>query len=546
MNSNLTLEINNETLIRLKKLAKEKNLSVNNLVDIIIENQLNTENKNHLIDKNNSLLRQHEDSIFQVADTLSDGMYLADKNNIIISVNKSYTNITGLHPEDVIGKNIQEVLNERYLNNEYIMLQGDNLMEYSISNEKNIDKPHISEKPSAISNIVLNQKKEISLIGAISTNNVRKTVIFTGKPYFDEAGDITHALVIIREIGSLSELTQKLLDAETKNKKYLNELIHLRNSKFNENLIAKDSAMEKVLQTINHVSKTDATVLITGETGVGKEIIAQEIYKKSHRNKQPYIKVNCAAIPESLIESELFGYERGAFTGADKKEKLGYFQIAQGGTLLLDEIGELPIKMQSKLLRVLQEKEITRIGGTSPIKLDVRIIAATNQNLKEQIKKGLFREDLYYRLNVIPIEIPPLRNRRSDITLLAYKFLNTYNKKYNRHKEFEESALQLLESYSWPGNVRELQNLVERLVIISDSNIIETNNVLNIIGINTSEYSILNKDEITLKEATDIIEKTLIEKALKKHKSSRKAAAILGITQPTVIRKAKALGIENW
>lgn len=546
MNSKLTFEVNNEILIRLKKLAKEKNLSVDALIDIIIEKQLNAKNKNHLIIKDNTLLRQHEDSIFQVADTLSDGMYIADKNNIIISVNRSYTKITGLRPDDVLGKNIQEVLNERYLNNEYIMLQGDNLMEYNLSNGKNIDKPHISKKPSAICTMVLKQKKELSLIGAISTNNIRKTVIFTGKPYFDEIGAITHVLVIIREIGALSELTQKLLDAETKNKKYLNELIHLRNSKFNENLIATDPSMEKVLQTVNHVSKTDATVLITGETGVGKEIIAQEIYKKSHRNKQPYIKVNCAAIPESLIESELFGYEKGAFTGADRKEKLGYFEIAQGGTLLLDEIGELPIKMQSKLLRVLQEKEITRIGGTIPIKLDVRIIAATNQDLKEQIKKGLFRDDLYYRLNVVPIEIPPLRNRKTDITLLAYKFLNTYNKKYNRHKEFEENALQLLENYSWPGNVRELQNIVERLVIISDKNLIEKSNVLNIIGVSTNEYSILNKDEITLKEATDIIEKTLIEKALKKHKSSRKAALILGVTQPTVVRKAKALGIENW
>lgn len=546
MNSKLTLEVNNEILIKLEKLTKEKNLSVDTLVDIIIENQLNAENNNYLIVKENTLLRQHEDSIFQVADTLSDGMYLADKNNIIISVNKSYTKITGLRPDEVLGKNIQEVLNERYLNNEYIMLQGDHLMEYNISTWENIDKPHISEKPSAICTMVLKQKKEISLIGAIITNNIRKTVIFTGKPYFDDTGAITHVLVIIREIGALSELTQKLLDAETKNKKYLNELIHLRNSKFNENLIAKDSAMEKVLQIINHVSKTDATVLITGETGVGKEIIAQEIYKKSHRDKQPYIKVNCAAIPESLIESELFGYEKGAFTGADKKEKLGYFEIAQGGTLLLDEIGELPIKMQSKLLRVLQEKEITRIGGTMPIKLDVRIIAATNQNLKEQIKKGLFREDLYYRLNVIPIEIPPLRNRKADITLLAYKFLNKYNKKYTRHKEFEENALQLLENYSWPGNVRELQNTVERLVIISDSNIIEKSNVINIIGGNSNEYSTLDRDEVTLKEATDIIEKTLIEKALKKHKSSRKAALVLGVTQPTVVRKAKALGIEKW
>lgn len=546
MDSKLAIEVDSIINFKLVKLAEEKNISINTLIDILIKNNIDNEYKFNSIVEENKTLKQREDTIFQIADTLSDGMYLADKNNVIISVNKSYTKITGLQPNQVIGKNIQEVLNKKYLNNEYLMLQGDYFLEYTDTPKENIDKPHISQKPYAISGMVLKEKKELSLIGAIDTNNVRRTVIFKGKPYFDETGEITHVLVIIREIGAFSELIQKLLDAEKKNKKYLNELIHLRNNLLNENLIAKDSAMEKVLQLINHVSKTDATVLITGETGVGKEVIAQEIYKKSNRNKQPYIKVNCAAIPESLIESELFGYEKGAFTGANKKEKLGYFEIAQGGTLLLDEIGELPIKMQSKLLRVLQEKEITRIGGITPIHLDVRILAATNQNLKTQIEKGLFREDLYYRLNVIPIEVPPLRKRKTDIALLAYKFLNKYNKKYNRHKVFEETALHFLENYSWPGNVRELQNTIERLVIIGDSNIIERNNVASILGSNTYEYSIIENQEITLKEATDIIEKTLIERALKKHKSSRKAASVLGITQPTVVRKAKALGIKNW
>nr|WP_275299492.1 sigma 54-interacting transcriptional regulator [Clostridium sp. YIM B02506] len=311
-------------------------------------------------------------------------------------------------------------------------------------------------------------------------------------------------------------------------------------------MIAKDASMKRIIQLINSVAKTDATILITGETGVGKEVIATEIYKKSNRSNKAYIKINCAAIPESLLESEMFGYEKGAFTGAIKKEKLGYFELAQKGTLLLDEIGEMPMKLQSKLLRVLQEKEITRIGGTKPINLDVRIIAATNQNLEQQIKNGTFREDVYYRLNVIPIEIPPLRERKDDISILADTFLNKFNLKYNKNKKIEASVLEVLEEYNWPGNVRELENLLERLVIYGDDEIINKENINNILRKNEFSQYLVEREEITLKEAVDLLEKDIIEKTLKKYRSSRKAAKVLGVTQPTVLRKAKSLGIKDW
>lgn len=294
------------------------------------------------------------------------------------------------------------------------------------------------------------------------------------------------------------------------------------------------------------MAKTDATILIKGETGVGKEVVAREIYRRSNRSKQAYIKVNCAAIPESLLESEMFGYEKGAFTGADRKEKLGYFEIAQGGTLLLDEIGEMPIKLQSKLLRVLQEREVTRIGGTKPIKLDVRIIAATNQNIEEQIKKGTFREDLFYRLNVIPIEVPPLRERKADIPVLAYKFIDKFTEKYNINKRFEVAAIEVLENYEWPGNVRELENTIERLLIIGDESSVDEKDVINVLGKDKLPYHVIENENITLKEATDILERSIIERTLRKYKSSRKAAKVLGVTQPTVLRKAKALGIKEW
>lgn len=535
-----------ETKSRLNELAKEKGLSINTLINILIKDSSENEDEIRKLAEENRILKQREDEIFHVADDVSDGIYLADRDGIVISVNNSYTKITGILQHEVVGKNMQAVLNEKYLSNEYFMLQDENLNEFNDSTKGNIDKPQITEKPFAICRMVLEQKKKISIIGAIETKKTRKTVLFIGKPYFDENSNVTHVLVVMRDIEGFAQVKKRLFEVEKRSKKYLDELIYLRNNQFSDNLIAKDSSMGNVLEMINHVAKTDATVLITGETGVGKEVVAGEIYKKSNRNKQPYIKVNCAAIPESLLESEMFGYERGSFTGADKKEKLGYFEIAHGGTLLLDEIGEMPLKLQSKLLRVLQEKEITRIGSTKSIKIDVRIIAVTNQNVEEQIKMGTFREDLYYRLNVIPIEIPPLRKRKSDIALLAYKFLNKFTEKYNKHKEFHVSAMKALENYKWPGNVRELENLVERLVIIGEETLIEEEDVINILGSNKFEYSINYREDITLKEATDIIEKNIIEKTLRKYKSSRKAAKVLGVTQPTILRKAKALGIIEW
>lgn len=291
------------------------------------------------------------------------------------------------------------------------------------------------------------------------------------------------------------------------------------------------------------MANTDITVLITGETGCGKEVFSTELHHKSNRKNLPYVKVNCAALPENLIESELFGYEKGAFTGALNKEKLGMFEVANGGTILLDEIGEMPLNLQSKLLRVLQEKEIMRIGGTKSIKLDVRVIAATNQDLSELIKQGKFREDLFYRLNVVPLKIPPLRERKDDIAILAYRFLEKFNIKYSKAKSFGSTAIKALESYSWPGNVRELENSIERLVVIDDNSYITNNDIINILGKDKISLSQVNTN-LTLKEAVSVFEKELIENALKKLGSTYKAARALGVTQPTVFRKAKAYGIK--
>ncbi|MBU3144435.1 sigma-54-dependent Fis family transcriptional regulator [Clostridium sp. CF012] len=494
----------------------------------------------------NTILMQRILEVFEVADLVSDGIYLSDKNGFVISVNKGYSKITGIEGWEVVEKHMQRVLDEKYVTGEYVVLRVETLNEVVMRPTANNKESCITEKPIAVCSMVLEQKKEVSVMGTINVKGKKKKVLFIGKPYFDNEGVVSHALVVLREITEIIKLKKKLEDLETKSSEYLDELLYLRNNQLESDLIGKDLSTEKMRELIRQVAKTDATVLITGETGVGKEVVARELYKKSNRSKGPYIKVNCAAIPENLLESEMFGYEKGAFTGALAKDKLGYFEMANSGTLLLDEIGEMPVKLQSKLLRVLQEREITRIGGTRSISLDIRIIASTNQNTEEQIKNGTFREDLYYRLNVIPIEIPPLRERKADIAMLAYKFLEKFTEKYNKNKEFEITAIDALEYYTWPGNIRELENTVERLVIIRDEAIITRSDVVTILGTDKFPYDAIENENITLKDAVNIVEKNIIEKALKKYKSSHKAAKVLGITQTTVLRKAKALGIKEW
>lgn len=496
--------------------------------------------------KENIISKERMVDVFEIGDFVSDGIYLSDKRGVVIYVNKSYSRITGIQDDEIVGKHMQSILDEKYLTGEYVLLVVESSNQEIIKSTTNNKEFCITKKPIAICNMVLEHKKEISVMGILGVSEKGKQIIFEGKPYFNNQGELTHVLTVIIEITELTKLKEKLEYIEEKSREYINRLESLRNNQVEEELIGKDPSTEKIRQLINRVAKIDATVLITGETGVGKEVVAKEIYKKSNRNAGPYIKVNCAAIPENLLESEMFGYEKGSFTGALRKEKLGYFELAQGGTLLLDEIGEMPVKLQSKLLRVIQEREITRIGGTKPIRIDVRIIAATNQNIEEQIKNGTFREDLYYRLNVIPIQIPPLRERKADIAILAHKFLVKFTEKYNRNKEFEITAIDALERYNWDGNVRELENTVERLVILGNETSINGNDIINILGKNKFSCNVIDNDNITLKEATDILEKNIIEKALRKYKSSRKAAKVLGVTQPTILRKAKALGIKDW
>lgn len=476
-------------------------------------------------------------AVFEVGDVLGDGLYLSDGDGIVIDVNQNYSLLTGIAAEEVIGRNMQSVLNEKYENGDYVVLTIEAVGE-------NPEEPYVSKKPLALCTMVLEEKRSITYLATLSVKGTDKKLIFYGRPYYDVHGKISHVLAIMREMTEMNRLRIRLEEAEQRSRQYLRELTYLRSSHMESLFIGCDSAVERIRQTINHVAKTDATVLITGETGTGKEVLATEIFCKSSRSGRPYIKVNCAAIPDSLLESELFGYEKGAFTGAGKEGKPGYFEMANGGTILLDEIGEMPMKLQSKLLRVLQEREITRVGGVRTIRLDVRVIAATNQELRQKINAGTFREDLYYRLNVIPIMIPPLRERRGDIALLTYMFLEKFSKKHGKSKSMEPSAIDAIEDHEWPGNVRELENTLERLVLIGDESAITDLEVAVVLG--KDQRNVYQAGRQTLKEQMDQLERSILEKALKQYKSSHKAAKALGVTQPTVLRKAKALGIDKW
>ena len=368
-------------------------------------------------------------------------------------------------------------------------------------------------------------------------------------------GKIIRVVNASRDITEIQELEEEINRMSMMIEGYRRQLsdAQLSLAKNGNQLIYRSKAMSKIVSMLYKIAVVDSTVLITGESGVGKEVIANEIHQLSFRKDQPLIKINCAAIPESLLESELFGYEQGAFTGATKHGKAGLFELANEGTLFLDEIGDMPLSLQAKLLRVLQEGEIMRIGGQKPIKINVRIIAATNQDLPAKIEKKEFREDLYYRLNVIPIDIPPLRKRREDIVPLIQYFLKIFSESFHVKKTFSKRVTDVLEKYDWPGNVRELKNVVERMIVTSDSKEIGIDNIPKYIldSIETPYHpshqrSAIEIHEIMpLKQAVAQVESQLISMVAQESSNLYEIAKRLGVNQSTISRKMQKYGLSQ-
>lgn len=309
-------------------------------------------------------------------------------------------------------------------------------------------------------------------------------------------------------------------------------------------LVGESPVMVSLKQMIARVASTNAWILVTGENGTGKELVAQNIHYLSHRAGRPLVEVNCAAIPKELIESELFGYERGAFTGADKAKK-GKFDFAHGGTLFLDEIGDMSLEAQAKILRILQERSFYRVGGEQPIDIDVRVVAATNKNLEEEIKAGRFREDLYYRLNVVPLRVAPLRQRREDIPLLVEYFGDQFlrNNGYRR-KAFSDSAIAMMQTHSWPGNVRELRNFIERVYILTPGDYVDVHD-LKFAGLAEVSDANLSQGLMTFREARARFEKEFLVKMIEENRGNiSKTAETIGLERSYLHRKIKSYGIE--
>ncbi|UJL47685.1 sigma 54-interacting transcriptional regulator [Virgibacillus sp. NKC19-16] len=394
---------------------------------------------------------------------------------------------------------------------------------------------------------VLETKKPVQ--GTYHRPRRDKHVVVNASPIFTDDGELIGAISAERDITHVVKLNDSLLTTSTA----LNELrqkVYTTNTEENpfSRLKGNSLPLQQMIQIASKAAKTDATTLVLGESGTGKEICARAIHEASPRKNGPFIPVNCGAIPEALFESELFGYEGGAFTGAEKKGKTGKIEMANGGTLFLDEVGELPLDMQVKLLRVLQENIIYKVGSSSGKPVNVRFIAATNQNLEQQMQEKQFRSDLFYRLNVIQITMPPLRQRINDVVELAKLFLKQFAVQYEVPlPTLEQDAVEALFQHHWPGNVRELRNLIERVIILSEKSVIKKQDILAFFH-NTSTPNTVQEIESnhSLVQEKEDIEKKRIEEALQQNNGNKSAAAkILGISRVTLYSKMRKYGIRD-
>jgi len=458
-------------------------------------------------------LKMNELIYKKILETSADGFIIINKAGLIIEINRAYCDYLGVKDKrTVLGKHIIDVI------------KNSKLLDVLRTGMTDVNTVH---------KLVEGQAPGKELLVAVTRAAVK------------DGDEVVAAVGQVKFSRETRMLAEKLEHMDDELKYYKNELKRIIGNQYTMEAMVGES--EKILETKEtalRASKNDFSVLIAGETGTGKEVFAAAIHNASNRRKKPFIRINCAAIPAELLESELFGYEDGAFTGAKKGGKPGKFEMADGGTFFLDEIGEMPIEMQVKLLRVLQEREIEKIGGRKPIPIDVRIIAATNQNLEELIKQKKFRSDLFYRLNVMQIKIPPLREREEDIPLFVKKFMQELYEQYGEYKEITPAAMKLLLGYEWPGNIRELKNTIQRAYAMSDGKqIFDTNLPFGIVRkAKTNEN---NQAFASLDDRIAELEREIILSALKKNGYNCRATAIeLGIHRSTLYKKFDKLQID--
>ena len=440
-----------------------------------------------------------------IVETSFDGLLVSDGDGNVLFVNNSYVQNTGIQKEEIIGHNIRELLNPVWMKESAILL-------------------------------ALEKKKPISFYHITKNGN---HVISTGTPIFKD-GEIHRVVVNTRDISEIYALREELGKAKAMEKLYLEQAEAQRKDREDE-IVVKNRKMQNIYATAEKIASFDTTVLITGDSGVGKELIARHLHIKNRfRNNKPFITINCGAVPENLLESELFGYEDGSFTGGIKGGKKGIIENCNGGTLFLDEIGEMSLNLQVKLLRVRENRTITRLGSSQEIPVDVRVIAATNRSLDTMVKEKSFRADLYYRLNVITIKVPNLKERIDEIAPLALNFLKKFNRQYGQQKKLSFEVVKELELHTWKGNVRELRNTLENMVVLSNNEYLQ----LDDIPWMKAEIKEESEQGRGLNQMLEEYERQILINAKEKYGTSRKIAAVLKLDQSTVVRKMNKYGIK--
>jgi len=460
-------------------------------------------------------VKQLNKELETIIESSYDGILITDCKGKIIRANRANERITGIPRDALQDMTIQDLVDKQVYTNSVV--------------ESVID------------------KGEVVTVSEQTTDN--NDLLITASPVINQLGEIVRVVINIRDMTDLNNLNNQLEESLALSERYHGELTQLR-SRFLEQdgVVVKSAIMKTVMNVALRLGQVDSSVLLLGESGVGKEVVAKTIHRQSKRREGPFITVNCGAIPENLLESELFGYDKGAFTGANREGKPGMFELADNGTLFLDEVGDLPPSFQVKLLRAIQEKEVTRVGGIKPRSINVRFIAATNKRLKELVEQGKFREDLYFRLNVVPIRVPSLKERRDDIIPLVYFFKKQFEQVYGLEKDFSSKTYQALLNYPWPGNVREIKNVVERLLVTTPGKIIDIAEIpSDITPQPQSDYNEVTVNGIIpLKKAQIQMERQLIGSAIKQLGSTYKAAKALHVDQSTIVRKINRIKQEGY
>lgn len=463
----------------------------------------------------NHLPELRMEDLIHILDTMKVGIIITDREGTVLWGNQYYSDLAKFHISDYFGRNVRE-----------------------ISKRENVTLP----EHKTLFDTVLQKNAEIHEVVKYNTNDY---VITTVAPVIDTSGQPTFFLYTITNYSETLRMQKELSLSHARTSALEEQLLELQFRKQLGDIVVKDRTMKHIFQMGARLAFVPASVVILGESGVGKDVLAKFIHRSGPRKEQPFIHVNLGAIPKELFESQLFGYAPGAFTGASRSGKLGLIRLADKGTLFLDEVGELPLDIQAKLLQVLQDKAVRAIGSTEMVPVDVRIISATNRDLAGMVQNGTFRLDLYYRLNVIELKIPPLRQRRDEIPLLAYQFLQEFNERYGTHKELSPEVIESFRAYPWPGNIRELRHVMESLVVLGPEQIISAEQLPGEFRENqmAKRTTLSSYGDAGLKSILGSIERQILREALEKYPTAAEAAAFLKVDPSTLAKKRKRYGL---